>query len=130
MITAYIALAGVVVLAAYEGFKLRLFSILIRSEFQKVATELQTVADKATADALKASNDINAEASKVARTISRKVCSICHRMVWQFDEYADGTIICTDCVRRGVVKRTPLSVLTEAKAAAESTEESAEKVEE
>lgn len=51
-----------------------------------------------------AADDLKARGEKVSKAISRVICSACGRKVWQFDEYADGTFICTDCKARGVKK--------------------------
>ena len=71
---------------------------------QKVVTELKTLADDARQTSVAAVNDIKAFAGKVAKTINRQVCSVCTRKVWQFEEYADGTVICKDCAAKGAKK--------------------------
>jgi len=51
------------------------------------------------ADATKAAADVLAAAKRISSLTGRKICSLCNppRVVYRYDEYQDGTVICEDC---------------------------------
>ena len=66
--------------------------------------EQSMLLSKCEAQLTSAATDLKARGEKLSKAIIRVICSVCGRKVWQFDEYADGTFICSDCKAKGAKK--------------------------
>ena len=81
------------------------YLILATSLFSLVVSGLGVyILSKCEAQLTSAATDLKARGEKLSKAISRVICSVCGRKVWQFDEYADGTFICSDCKAKGAKK--------------------------